>query len=400
MVLAPDQSRPAVALIGVTGYGSIYLHLVRDALKRGEIRLVAAVIINRHEVPAITAELAAQGARIYDSSDAFFAQEAGNVDLCMIPVGIAWHARLTIAALKAGMHVLVEKPLAGSVADAGAVRAAEKETGRWVAVGFQDLYSTETAWLKAQLLAGVVGRVESIRMVGLWPRPSAYFSRNGWAGRVRADDAAVLDSPLNNAFAHFVNLGLFFAGTSVESAAEVEVDSAELFRAHEIEMFDTAVVRGHSPEGVRFWFGVSHATTVTRQPEILIQGTEGRIEWWHEQRCVVQDGKGRRQIFPLPTTEHTRELMFQAVLGRLRDPSQFVCTTAIAEKHTRLVEGVQRVGEVRPFDSGEVRWVREAGSESPFPMVHNLAERINSAYACGSELALAEEQASLQSSPR
>ncbi len=378
---------PRVALIGVTGYGTIYLQLVRDALARKAIQLVAAVIINGDQIPEIVAELKGHGATIYTNSDDFFAREAGRVDLCGIPVGIQWHARLTIAALRAGMNVLVEKPLAGSLSDAQAIRRAEAATGRWVAVGFQDLYPLEARWLKNQLLGGVIGRIEDVRMIGLWPRPRAYFERNHWAGRASADGAAVLDSPLNNAFAHFVNLSLFFAGPSAMESAQVSVESAELFRAHEIDMFDTAVVRGSASDDTRFWFGVSHAIADNRQPEIAIRGSAGRAEWWHEQRCVIVDAEGHRRVFPLPSAEEARQLMFAAVLSRLTDPATFVCTTAIAEEHTRLVEAVQHAGKVERFPGSSIEWKADPASRSEIPCVRDLADNLGRAFSEGASLA-------------
>ncbi len=389
MPSTPGSRPPRVALIGVSGYGGIYLQLVRESLARREISLVAAVVINREQVPEIVAELRSAGAAIYASTEEFLSHESGRVDLCLIPVGIQWHARLTVAALRAGMNVLVEKPLAGSVEDVAAIRRAESEAGRWVAVGFQDLYALEARWLKTRLLEGAIGRIQEVRMLGLWPRPRAYFSRNHWAGRVTADGAAVLDSPLNNAFAHFVNLCLFFAGPSEQESASAQVESAELFRAHDIEMFDTAVVRASAPGGPRFWFGVSHATAETRQPEISILGSEGSAEWWHEQRCVILDTAGHRQVFPLPSTEESRQLMFSAVVARLSDPSAFVCTTAVAEQHTRLIEGVQRAAGVRAFDATSVDWTPDLSTRSEIPSVRGLAEALDRAFVAGSSLAAA-----------
>lgn len=379
----PASRPPRVALIGVTGYGGIYLQLVRESLAKREINLVAAVIINRDHVPDIAAELSAGGTVIYSSSEEFFAKESGQIDLCLIPVGIQWHARLTIAALRAGMNVLVEKPLAGSLADVTAIRRAEADSGRWVAVGFQDLYALESRWLKEQLLGGVIGDLQDVRMIGLWPRPRAYFARNHWAGCIEADNALVLDSPLNNAFAHFVNLSLFFAGTSPTASTHCTIESADLFRAHPIEMFDTAVVRGVSPSGVRFWFGVSHATAATRQPEIFVRGSNGQAEWWHEQRCVVINTAGNRQIFPLPSTEESRQLMFASVLGRLSDPESFICTTEIAEAHTRFVEGVHHASSVRAFPASSIDWIPEPDTRSEIPSVHGLSEALGQAFLVG-----------------
>lgn len=370
---------PRVAVIGVTGYGSIYLMLLRDALRRKIITLNAAVIINPQEVPKIVAELKAGGTAVYSDADTFFAREAGRIDLCLIPVGIQWHARLTIAALQSGMNVLVEKPLAGSLTDIAAIRRAETETGHWVAVGFQDLYSLEARRFKTQLLDGIIGKLESIRMIGLWPRPRAYFARNRWAGRIQADGAAVLDSPLNNAFAHFVNLSLYFAGPAPDESADVRIDSVELHRAHRIEMFDTALVNGTTAAGTRLWFGVSHASGTTRDPEFYLQGSTGRVEWWHDKHYIVSDNEGRQQEFPLSTSDDARVRMFASVLKRLTDPTAFICTTAIAEKHTRLIESVQQAGPVHEFPGASIDWIPETYYHSECPRAHGLAENMDRA---------------------
>ncbi len=370
---------PRLALIGVTGYGTIYLDLVREALRQKTVRLIAAVIINQDQVPEIVAELKAGGTVIYSDADSFFTAQRGNIDLCLIPVAIQWHARLTIAALGAGMNVLVEKPLAGSIGDTLAIRDAETTSGRWVAVGFQDLYSLEVRWLKTQLLAGAIGRLESVRMIGLWPRHRSYFSRNHWAGRLQADGAPVLDSPLNNAFAHFINLSLYLAGPSIDESTSARLESAELLRAHSIETFDTALVSAVAPSGTRLWFGVSHSTESTREPEIYLKGTGGTAEWWHEQRCVLVDADGRRQVFRLPTATEARQLMFSAVLERLADPSVFVCTTDIAEQHTRLIEAVHKAGSTVNFPKADIEWVFDSQARSERAIVHGLDDRLNAA---------------------
>ena len=183
-------------MIGVTGYARIYLALALAAHERRAINLCAAVIINPHESGPVEADLRARGCVIYRGYDEMLRVEAGRLDLCLIPTGIPWHARMTLAALKAGADVVVVKPLAAPIAGVAGHRAAGKATGRDVAEGFQDIYSPVNRWLKEELCAGAIGDLQSVRFIGLWPRPAAYFTRNPWAGRLHADGTPVLDSPL------------------------------------------------------------------------------------------------------------------------------------------------------------------------------------------------------------
>lgn len=380
---------PRLALVGVTGYAGIYLGMLRSFHERGEVELAAAVIINpRHPAAvAAAAELVAWGATIYDSLDALCAAESGRIDLCLIPTGIAWHARLTVAALRAGMHVLVEKPLAGSVADAALIRAAERETGRWVAVGFQDIYAREARDLRDGLLAGLIGPLRSASVLGLWPRPVTYYTRNHWAGRLRADHADVYDSPLNNAFAHFVNLALFFTAPEGDTPPAPRCEDVELFRANAIETFDTAVVRARSADGVAFWFGFSHATRDFHQPEILITGSRGRAHWVHEQQLVVDNDHGVRRVVPLPDAFAFRHRMLMSVLARLREPTTWICDTALAARHTAFIRSVHECAPVLSFPAGLIERGHDAETASAQLTVTGLGAAMRAAFNDGGTLA-------------
>jgi len=364
---------PRLALIGVTGYASIYWQHVRQWIVAGVVQLKAAVVVNPADSSGALDAMRAHGTRIYSSYEGMFRAEAGEVDLCLIPTGIAWHARMTVAALDAGMNVLVEKPLAGSVEDVRAMREAEARSGRWVAVGFQDMYSEEALWLKNILCAGGIGTVHRVRMVGLWPRPVSYFTRNQWAGKLVADGAPVLDSPLNNAFAHFVNLCFFLAGGAPGVSAAVRPTRAHLWRAHSIESFDTAFVQGESTEQVKFEFFVSHAGPRLREPEIRIEGTSGVAEWHHGGPVALFPAGERPIIRPLAGNTETRRTMFGAVLGKLADPGRFVCTTAMAEKHTDFIVRLHRAATIQQISPAAVSWqVGSDGKDSSTPCIHGI----------------------------
>jgi len=331
-------SRLRAVLIGISGYGRIHLGLARAAQPLG-LDLVAAVVINRDEEPAEVARLQREGCRIYSDYESMLRAERGRAELCLIPTGIAWHERMTVAALAAGMSVLVEKPLAGSVREVEAIAAAERAaSGCFVAVGFQDLYNPAVHALRRRLHEGLIGRLERVRFLGLWPRPTSYFRRNHWAGRLAADGAPVLDSVLSNAFAHFVNLALFLAGPETVSAAVPGEIEAVLWRTNAIETFDTGVIRAVSAEGVRFWFGASHACASTHEPEIVLEGSEGTLTWLHEREWRLETRSGAHERCALPDAQANRAAMMDAVLRRLADPTVFVCGPTLALAHTTLIE--------------------------------------------------------------
>ena len=375
-----------VAIIGVSGYGSIHLQLARASQQRGEITLSAATIINPDEETATVSELRAGGTEIFNNYEEMLRRHAGRIDLCLIPTGIHWHARMTIAALKAGANVLVEKPLAGSLAEVEEIRRVERAAGRFVAVGFQDIYEPGTIWLRDELRRGVIGKVESVRFLGVWPRPREYFTRNDWAGRLQVDGAIVLDSPLNNAFAHFVMLSLFFIGADLGDLG-VRVDGAELLRAHEIESFDTAVIRSHTASGVKLWFGASHACAETIEPEIVITGSHGQAHWRYESETDWRSKDGAKGTRKLPDISVAREEMFEAALRRLQDPHAPICTSELAAQHTALIEMIPQQGPIETVSPERVTWVGEKGKSSQVAQIHGLTEALRRSYAAEQSLA-------------
>lgn len=391
--------RPRIAVVGVGGYAQIYLGLVNAAREEGRLSITAATVIARDQhLPAVET-LRQQGVRIYGGYAEMLAEEAGNIDLCLIPTGIQWHARMSIAALNAGANVLVEKPLAGCLADARAIQAAEAANDRWVAVGFQDLYVPEVAWMKKQLCDGRIGRITSVTMIGLWPRSRGYFERNQWAGRLFADGAAAMDSPLNNALAHFANVSLFLAGPTPDTSADVTVTGAELFRAHTIESFDTAVIRARSANGIDFWFGVSHACKTNREPEIRLEGTAGRAEWLHSRDLAIIPDDGPEERIPVPNYTCTRQAMFDAVLARMKDRSVRICDTSIAICHTRLVEGIHREGVIATVAPSQIEWCEASGDDSTVPAIVGIENMLCQAHAERTSLAESGFGIPLQATP-
>lgn len=359
------MSVPSVALIGLSGYGRVHLQLARECRDRGELRIAAAAVINPEQEGDNIAELAAHGTEIFSDYRDMLRAHAGRLDLCLIPTGIHWHARMTIAALESGANVLVEKPLAGSVAEAEAVRGVEGAAGKFVAVGFQDFYDPSTVWLKQHLLGGAIGAVRSVRFLGIWPRSRAYFTRNDWAGRARLEGAAVLDSPLNNAFAHFVMLSQYFASDRIDDAVLPQLSEVELWRAHAIENYDTAVVTARTAAGVKLWFGVSHASREAVEPEIVIDGDDGTARWRYEKESVVQRRGAPPLRHAIPGAADTRRAMMAAVLARLSDPAVPICGTQLAMRHTALIEAIQHHATVRDFPRASVGWVTQGDSAVP-----------------------------------
>ena len=82
-----------------------------------------------------------------------------DVDAVVVAVPPKWHLELTLQALAAGKHVLVEKPAFPQLADYETVRAAREGARRVVLVGENDHYKPLATYLRRQLAAGVIGEL-------------------------------------------------------------------------------------------------------------------------------------------------------------------------------------------------------------------------------------------------
>jgi predicted dehydrogenase len=136
-----------------------------------------------------------------------------------------------------------------------------------VAIGYQWSFSEAIQKLKSDILAGVLGKPKRLRSLVLWPRDETYYGRNTWAGAKRDPRGnLVLDSPVNNACAHYLHNMLYVVGDAVDRSAHPTRLTAELYRAHPIENYDTAAIRFTTCTGVEGVFITSHATATRRGP--------------------------------------------------------------------------------------------------------------------------------------
>lgn len=82
-----------------------------------------------------------------------------DVDAVSVCTPNGFHAPCTIAALEAGNHVLVEKPLAMNAEEGQRMVDTAKERGRKLVIGFQHRYEPRTRFVKAAVDDGTLGRI-------------------------------------------------------------------------------------------------------------------------------------------------------------------------------------------------------------------------------------------------
>jgi predicted dehydrogenase len=334
-----------VAIVGISGYGAILTDLLSSFAAEGKVRFVAATVVNRSEQSGRCDLLERQNVRVFADHREMLSASGPAIDLCLVPVGIPWHAPVAIDALEAGCHVLVEKPLAGDYADASRIDRVARETGKHLFVGFQDLCDPGVWEIKEALLAKHIGEIMEIRAAGAWPRPVGYFERNEWAGKVTLDGVAVHDSPHNNALSHLVNMAFFWAGERSSESGWAETVEGLLYRALPIESYDTGWIEWCLQDGKRVVCAASHASTDPVAPRISLHGTKGSMLWDYESGLVSSTIPLR--ISPRPDAVSLRAIALNSVFEILEGSPSLHCGARNALAHARAMDLAHRALPIR-----------------------------------------------------
>ena len=216
--------------------------------------------------PARAADFAARyGARAYADLDALLAREA--VQAVVIGTPHPLHAPAAIRAAEAGVHVLVEKPMAASLRDCDAMLAAARRAGVRLGVISQRRFYEPVRRMKEAIDAGKIGRpVLGTFQMYSWRDP-AYYRSDPWRGKWSTEGGGVLV----NQSPHQLDLLRWLMGDEI---AEIGGAWANLNHP-EIEVEDTAVAT------IRFKGGGlgSVVTSVSQRPglytKVHIHGSNG-----------------------------------------------------------------------------------------------------------------------------
>ena len=346
-----------VAIAGVGGFGYMYVENLCRLADEKKLEIVAAAEFFPEKWQDRIDQLTARGAKIVKDASELY-KLGVQFDLVGLPVGIESHEPLTIQALENNCNVLVEKPLAGSVQAVENIIAARNKTDRFVAVGFQHFYEPATQKVKELLCSGAMGKILNCKLMGRWPRGDVYYQRNYWAGKIFGKHSPVLDSPFCNAFAHYVNMLLYLAGGDREKAAVPELISGELSRSRDIENFDTGIVK-LTADGIPATIMLTHCCDAVFSPKLVITCEKGSVIYDEATTWQVYDADGKAVEGFDYVGKANHVYLFDAVINRINDPSQRICTPELAVEHVRLMEQMYKKCEIKTLPQ-EAYTIREA----------------------------------------
>ena len=144
--------------IGIIGCGGIAngKHLPSlKAINRADIVAFCDIIPEKAEKAA--KEYGTPDAKVYTDYKELLKDE--SIDVCYVLTPNRSHAPISIDAMKAGKHVMCEKPMAKTAADARAMVETAKETGKKLTIGYQHRHKAESQYVKSVIERGDLGEI-------------------------------------------------------------------------------------------------------------------------------------------------------------------------------------------------------------------------------------------------
>lgn len=374
-----SQQPVSVVMVGTSSYGQYYLNTLLDEFSSDEVE-IRAVISRSPEKSERYPELRRRKVKAFPTLSEFY--ESGlSSDLVVISSPIHYHLPQTLEGLRHGSHVLCEKPLGATVQEADAMVKARDSAGRWVMIGYQWSFSKAIQSLKKDIRRGVLGKPVRVKTLCLWPRDERYYQRNNWAGRKKDEKGNwILDSPANNAMAHFLHNLLYVLGDRVDTSAQPKEVTAELYRAYPVENFDSVACRVVLKTGTELLFYASHTIPEDRGPMFSLEGERGIASFGEfSKEIMMKDFKGNKKHYGSPDDDHQFKKLFEAVAAA-REPRTILCGPEASRSQTLCVNGIQEsVPDIVEFPASMVNHDNEKGGL----WVKGLAEAFNDCYSRG-----------------
>lgn len=184
---------------GLVGYGAWGAHHASAIAQTPGAKLAGIATPSpdsRHR-----ARMAFPDVEIFSAYPEMFGQP--DIDVIVIVVPTDLHEEVAVAALKAGKHVLLEKPMALDAGGCDRIISAARQSGRVLNVAHEFRLSVQWGAIKKYLDQGRLGEPLYL-LINLWRRPYRY-GRGGWRRDLQKVGSWIMEEPI-----HFFDLALWY----------------------------------------------------------------------------------------------------------------------------------------------------------------------------------------------
>jgi predicted dehydrogenase len=224
-----------------------------------------------------------------------------DLDMIIISVPHNLHYQMTLDALKAGKHVLCEKPLAINMKQGREMIETAKEKGLALGTFFQSRYFSASQKAKEMITKGDLGKILQAQVNVLWYRDQDYYDKSPWRGKWATEGGGSL---INQA-SHSIDLMIWLIGKPIT------IFGAFAAKMHNIEVDDNAAALVLFQNGTYATIQTSTALKPGFPSAVNIFGSEGMISI---------DGNTLKHI---DKTGQENIQNFEKQVGSANDPKKF-----------------------------------------------------------------------------
>jgi predicted dehydrogenase len=319
-----------IGIIGLGNIGQIHVsNLLESKVPRGILTAVGDVF------PDKLPEYEAKGLKTFDSGEALIA--SGEIDALMVATPHFQHTALGIAALEAGLHVMVEKPISAHKADAERLIAAANARPELTFSGmFQMRVEPRYQKLRELVQDGELG--ELIRVIWImtdWFRAEAYYQSSDWRATWKGEGGGVL---LNQCL-HQLDALQWIVGMPSKVQSHVGIG-----RHHDIEVEDDVTCymeyangatgafitsTGETPGSNRFEIAGTKGRALLENDRLIVTRNEvASDEWSRTSKIGFKQPETTVEEIPIPGADNAHAQLIANFVNAILDGEELIAPGA------------------------------------------------------------------------
>jgi predicted dehydrogenase len=337
-------SRLPIALIGLGPGAEPHAKSLHDLADRVEVKAAASRTESRARAFADRF-----GFPVTTDVDAVIADPTIQSVIVLTPPGA--HLEIAERCLRAGKHVLVEKPLELAVARAEQLARAARQANRKLGVVLQHRFRPASLRLRAAIQSGELGTITAAWMLVPWWRPQAYYDEPGRGTMARDGGGVLLTQAIHT-------LDLFRSLVGVQAVVAAQAVTTPTHRM-ETEDFASALIRlGNGAPGTIIATTAAYPgyperieITFTRGTASLVGGSLHLSKIDGNEEKIVEEGStgSGANIMDFPNDAHRAVLAdFLDAIEQDRDP---IVTGEEALASQRLIADILQASGFTPASS-------------------------------------------------
>lgn len=177
----------------LVGCGRVAPSHINAAAKNGFEILAVCDIDNGHIEDMFSRAVSVDSEHIKRYSDFCEMYDKESPELVSIALPSGLHAEAAIEAIKRGINVIIEKPMAMSIKDADEIIRLSKEYNVKVSACHQNRFNIAVQEMRAALESGRFGKLSNAAITVRWSRDESYYSQADWRGKFESDGGTLMN---------------------------------------------------------------------------------------------------------------------------------------------------------------------------------------------------------------